>query len=117
MWDGEKGGAAAAPIRTKYGWVMFYHGVSQEDKKYRVGALLLSLKNPLQVIARSYFPLFEPEAEYEKVGQFSNVVFPCGAVMRRDIIYLYYGGGDSVVGVATIKLPDLMHEFRGSSSS
>ena len=117
MWDGEKVGAAATPIRTKHGWVMFYHGVSQEDKKYRVGVLLLSLKNPLQVIARSYFPLFEPEAEYEKVGQFSNVVFPCGAVMRRDIIYLYYGGGDSVVGVATIKLPDLMHEFRGSSSS
>ncbi|HEY4477012.1 MAG TPA: hypothetical protein VJB56_00090 [Candidatus Paceibacterota bacterium] len=117
MWDGEKVGAAAAPIRTKYGWVMFYHGVSQEDKKYRVGALLLSLKNPLQVIARSYFPLFEPEAEYEKVGQFSNVVFPCGAVMRRDTIYLYYGGGDSVVGVATIKLPDLIRELRGNRAS
>jgi predicted GH43/DUF377 family glycosyl hydrolase len=106
-WDSEKVGAAAPPVKTREGWVMLYHGVS-EDKAYRVGAVLLDLKNPLKVLARLVYPILEPEAPYEMEGQFPKVVFPCGNVILKDNLYVYYGGGDSVVGVATVNLRELL---------
>ena len=106
-WDSVKVGAAAPPVKTNQGWVMLYHGVS-EDNIYRVGALLLDLKNPVKVISRTYFPIFEPEAPYEKEGQVLNVVFPCGNVIIDNTLYVYYGGGDSVVGVATVEIKDIL---------
>lgn len=107
-WDGKKIGIAAPPIKTKKGWVLFYHGVSQEDNFYRVGAVLLDLADPTKIIARSDEPIFEPETNYEKTGLIPNVVFPCGAVLLKDKIFLYYGGADKIVGVATIGSEELL---------
>ncbi len=107
MWDSAKIGLAGQPIKTKSGWILFYHGVG-EDRYYRLGAALLDLKNPLIVHARTNEAILEPEKAYEKEGQIPNVVFPCGHVLRGDTIYHYYGGGDSVVAVATMKLSDLL---------
>jgi len=106
-WDSVKVGAAAPPIKTKDGWVMLYHGVS-EDSIYRVGAVLLNLKNPLKVIGRTDNPIFEPDAVYEKEGIIPNVVFPCGAVLLGKKLFVYYGGADRVTGVATIELEELV---------
>jgi predicted GH43/DUF377 family glycosyl hydrolase len=110
-WDSEKVGAAAPPIRTREGWIMLYHGVS-EDRVYRVGAVLLDLKNPTKILARIIHPIFEPEAPYETDGQVPKVVFPCGNVVLRDELYVYYGGGDSVVGVATVKVAELLRVLK-----
>ena len=107
MWDSRKIGLAGPPIKTRAGWVLFYHGVG-EDCYYRLGAALLDLKNPMVVISRTNEAILEPEKRYEKEGQISNVVFPCGHVCRGDTIYHYYGGGDSVVCVATMKLSALL---------
>lgn len=104
MWDSKKVGIAAPPIKTKKGWVLFYHGVSAEDNVYRVGAILLERTDPITIIARSDEPLFEPETAYERGGQMPNVVFPCGTVLLGDEFFLYYGGADTVVGVATAKV-------------
>jgi predicted GH43/DUF377 family glycosyl hydrolase len=106
-WDSEKVGAAAPPVKTREGWVMLYHGVS-EDKVYRVGAVLLDLKNPTKVLARLVYPILEPETPYEIEGQVPKVVFPCGNVILRDTLYVYYGGADSVIGVATVNLRELL---------
>ena len=111
MWDGEKVGIAGPPVKTKHGWLLLYHGVSI-SRKYRVGALLLDLKNPTMVKARTAAPVFEPEEPYEKNGLVPNVVFPCSLIVRNNIVYIYYGGGDSVIGVATIKLDDLLDKLR-----
>lgn len=108
MWDSEKVGLAAPPIKTKEGWILFYHGVSTEDKFYRVGAILLDLKDPTKIIARSDEPFLEPEQPYEKEGQVSNVVFPCGAVLIGNTIFVYYGGGDKTAGVATVNVDQLL---------
>ncbi|MBU2529652.1 MAG: hypothetical protein KKD35_01330 [Elusimicrobia bacterium] len=108
MWDSKKIGIAAPPIKTKNGWVLFYHGVSEEDGFYRVGAILLDLVDPTKIIARSDEPIFEPETDYEKKGQMPNVVFPCGAILIEDKFFLYYGGADKVVGVATIGREELL---------
>ena len=44
------------------------------------------------------------EAPYEKEGLVNNVVFPCGMIVRNGLVYIYYGGADKVVGVATMEL-------------
>jgi predicted GH43/DUF377 family glycosyl hydrolase len=109
-WDNVKIGIAAPPIKTKEGWILLYHGVD-EEKTYRVGAILLDPKNPLEVIARTDEPIFEPEETYEKIGIVNNVVFPCGAVTIGDKIYMYYGAADHVTGVATLETEKLLRAF------
>jgi predicted GH43/DUF377 family glycosyl hydrolase len=53
----------------------------------------------------------EPETPYELNGQVNNVVFPCGAVVIGEELFVYYGGGDTVIGVATMKLAELMNSL------
>jgi predicted GH43/DUF377 family glycosyl hydrolase len=108
MWDSEKVGITAPPIKTKKGWLLLYHGVSSNHHTYRVGLALLDLKNPLDVIARASQPIFQPETSYEKMGVVSNVVFPCGTTVRKGKLFVYYGGADDVVGVATVPLKKLL---------
>jgi predicted GH43/DUF377 family glycosyl hydrolase len=106
----EKIGIAAPPIETKAGWLLLYHIVQKEDDKlqYNVSAALLDIDNPMRVIARKKTPLLEPEMPYEREGQVANVVFPCGAVVFNDQLFVYYGGADKVIGVATITLSELL---------
>lgn len=106
MWDSAKIGIACPPIRVPHGWLMLYHGVS-EDAVYRVGAALLA-EDGITLLSRAANPIFEPVEEYERIGEIPNVVFPCGAVVRDDTIYLYYGGADKVVGVATAPLTPII---------
>ncbi|MDW8034109.1 MAG: glycosidase, partial [Nitrososphaerota archaeon] len=85
----------------------FYHGVSH-DNVYRIGAILLDLKSPENIIARTSRAILEPSTVYEKEGYTRNVVFPCGAVVRGDTIYLYYGAADYSVCVATASLKKIL---------
>jgi len=39
------------------------------------------------------------------------VVFPCGAVIIGENLFVYYGAADSVIGVATIKLAELINSL------
>jgi predicted GH43/DUF377 family glycosyl hydrolase len=104
LWDSLKVGITAPPIKTKYGWLLLYHGVSRSHGVYRVGSVLLDLKDPAIIISRGTDTIFEPEEIYEKIGIVNNVVFPCGMVVIGDILYIYYGGADEVTCVATMKL-------------
>ena len=103
-WDSAKVGISPPPIKTKYGWLLLYHGVSRHHSTYRVGALLLDLKDPAIVLARTTDPIFEPVESYEKFGIVNNVVFPCGMVLKGKTLFIYYGGADTVTGVATMKI-------------
>ncbi|MCI0597473.1 hypothetical protein L0Y34_00125 [Candidatus Parcubacteria bacterium] len=99
MWDATKVGVAAPPLKVEGGWLLLYHGVSR-SLKYRVGVALLD-ESGTTVIARSADPILEPVEPYEQEGEIPMVVFPCGAVIRDDTLFVYYGGADKVVGVAT----------------
>jgi predicted GH43/DUF377 family glycosyl hydrolase len=55
--------------------------------------------------------LFEPDLEWEKIGNVNNVVFPTGAFIMSDTVYIYYGGADKKIGCASVNLVDLMNEF------
>jgi predicted GH43/DUF377 family glycosyl hydrolase len=56
-------------------------------------------------------PILQPETPYELFGQVNNVVFPCGAVIIGEELFVYYGGADSVICVATMKLAELMNSL------
>ena len=104
MWDSRRIGGTSPPIETKYGWLLFYHGISRRTGHYNVRAALLDLKDPTLVLYRTHDPLLEPEMLYEKEGVVNNVVFPCGAVLLKDTLYVYYGGADKYVAVATLDM-------------
>ncbi len=120
MWDGEKVGAGAPPLRTKYGWLHIYHGVGKRnDKKvYRLGAILTSFDDPARILYASHIPVLEPEEDYEVNGWVPNVVFTCGVVPKHkdsnetldenDEIMVYYGAADEVMGVAEAKIGELI---------
>ncbi len=111
--DTEKLGISGPPIETKYGWLLLYHCVSRKTQPmtYYVAAALLDLKDPSKVIAQRKVPILEPETPYELFGQVNNVVFPCGAVVIGEDLFVYYGGADSVIGVATMKLDELLNSL------
>ncbi|MDE2144496.1 MAG: hypothetical protein KGJ01_00775 [Patescibacteria group bacterium] len=111
-WDSKKVGVAAPPIKTKDGWLIIYHGVGEEDGTYRVGAVLTDLQDPTVVLGRTDYPLLEPKENYEKQGLTPNVVFPCGAVLIGEKIFLYYGEADQTIGVASIKLKDILNAVK-----
>jgi predicted GH43/DUF377 family glycosyl hydrolase len=126
MWDSQKIGAGAQPLKTKYGWLLIYHGVDY-NYVYRLGVILVALDNPQRVIYRSPNPVLEPEEDYEiglSGAWVPNVVFTCGAVAGSekeileddDLILVYYGAADTSIGVATATLADLIPEqFRSQS--
>ncbi len=112
MWDSARVGIAGPPIPVTGGWLLIYHGVSQRAK-YRLGAALLGPQG-VSLLARSADPIFEPKESYERSGKVRNVVFSCGAIVRGDTLFIYYGGGDKVIGVATGSLSHILGTLRAS---
>ncbi|MBN1674528.1 MAG: glycoside hydrolase family 130 protein [Kiritimatiellae bacterium] len=111
MWDCERIGAGAAPIRTEAGWLQIYHGTDSANR-YCLGAMLFDLREPATLLARSDAPIMEPTADYEKKGFFSNVVFTNGHVVDGDAITLYYGASDRVVCGATLSIRAILESLR-----
>lgn len=112
-WDNVKIGIAAPPLETQEGWLLLYHAVCQPGFIYKVGAMLLDYEDPRKILGRTDAPIFEPKEKYELEGIVPNVVFPCGAVVKDGIIYMYYGGADTVLGVATMSQQALLNILLG----
>jgi predicted GH43/DUF377 family glycosyl hydrolase len=108
-WDSKRIGISGPPIETKEGWLLLYHGISKRTGHYNVRAALLDAKNPEKILYRTHDTLLEPKMPYEKEGIVNNVVFPCGAVVIRDQLFVYYGGADKVTCVATIDIKALVN--------
>jgi predicted GH43/DUF377 family glycosyl hydrolase len=114
-WDEVKIGVNGPPIKTQYGWLVFYHGISKIDRHYRIGAFLLDLEDVTKVIGRTAYPILEPETEYERKGIVNNVVFSNGQVVKGDEIIIYYGAADKVLCGAKIKQEKLINYIFKSS--
>lgn len=116
-WDNSKIGAGAVPFRVRSanhdGWLAVYHGVTESPYAYSLGALLLDADDPSRVIARSREPILEPEADYERNGFFSGVVFTCGLVNDGDLVRIYYGAADGVTAVADLSLDSILAGLSG----
>ncbi len=112
FWDSRKIGAGAPPLKTKWGWLLIYQAIGNQDPgRYKMGAMLLDLLDPTKVIARSDAPILEPEEYYENEGWKSGVAYPCGAVIIADRLIVYYGGADTVVCAADADLGAFVHEL------
>lgn len=106
-WE-EKIGGSTPPLKTDKGWLVIYHGVENGGTGYyRVGAMMLDLDDPTKVIGRTKDWIMEPEFDYETDGYYKGCVFPTGNVIIGDTLYVYYGGADKHVGVATASVKEL----------
>ena len=113
-WE-EKIGGSTPPLKTKEGWLVLYHGVENGGTGYyRVGAVLLDLDDPTKIIGRTKNPILEPEFDYEINGFYKGCVFPTGNVIVGDTLFVYYGGADKYVGVATCPLNELLDQIKKS---
>lgn len=113
-WDNVCVGANGVPIETEHGWLLFYHAYD-ERRVYRFGLALLDLDDPRRVISRPKDPIFWPSAVWELYGNVPNVVFSCANVLVGDTVYVFYGGADHVIGLATAPLKELVDYARYSS--
>jgi beta-1,2-mannobiose phosphorylase / 1,2-beta-oligomannan phosphorylase len=112
-WDSRKVGAGAPPIKTKDGWLLIYQAVGDQDPgRYKIGAMLLDLNDPTKVLYRSNEPALVPQEWYENNGWKHGVVYPCGAVEKNGTLFVYYGGADSVVCVATAKMDEFVEHLK-----
>lgn len=106
-WDCERVGASVPPIKTDKGWLVIYHGAS-DDGVYCGGTLLLDLHSPHKLIAKSDKPFMIPSMPYETDGFFSNTVFPTGTVENDGILRIYYGCADTCISTAVVSLDSLL---------
>ncbi len=110
-WDSARVGAGASPIRTNAGWLEIYHGANAHHR-YCLGAVLMDLNDPTQVIARSEEPIMEPFMTYEQEGFFGHVVFTNGHVVDGDNITMYYGASDTVICGATLSIKEVLASLK-----
>lgn len=107
-WE-EKVGGSTPPLRTDRGWLVIYHGVENGGQGYyRVGAIMLDLEDPAKVIGRTEDWIMEPEFDYEIEGFYKGCVFPTGNMIVDGTLYVYYGGADKYIGVATCDAEELV---------
>ncbi len=109
-WQSTKVGPGPAPIETKDGWLLIYHGVwtSCNGYLYYAGGALMDLERPWKVLYRTKEYLLAPTELYERVGDVPNVVFPSSAIVEGDMIRLYYGCADTCISIAEAKLSDVV---------
>ncbi len=111
-WDSRKIGAGAPPIKTKYGWLLIYHSVGeQESNRYKMGAMILDQNDPSKVLFRSRNPILSPDMHYENEGMKYGVAYPCGAAQVGDQLFVYYGGADMVVCAAQAHMDEFLDEL------
>jgi beta-1,4-mannooligosaccharide/beta-1,4-mannosyl-N-acetylglucosamine phosphorylase len=110
-WD-EIIGSGPPPLKTREGWLHLYHGVATHFASaniYQAGVVLLDLADPRRVLGRSRENVLEPREPYELTGQVPNVVFPTGWIADEEgRIDVYYGAADTVVGLATTTVQELL---------
>ncbi len=105
----------APPVKTDHGWLFIYSYIKNyySDKKiFGIEAALLSLDEPRTIKGRTSLPLLTPEATYELEGDVPNVIFPSGALIKEDMLYVYYGAADTRGALATMHLASLLDQIK-----
>ena len=106
MWESVKIGNCGSPIETEAGWLVITHGVGPM-RKYCIGAALLDLHDPTQVIGRLKEPLLCPEG-LEREGYVPNVVYSCGSMLHGRTLILPFAMSDKVTAIVSLSLDELL---------
>lgn len=111
-WSNVKIGGGAAPIETKEGWLLIYHGVTNTCNGfvYSLGGAILDKDEPSRVLYRCGNFLLTPEEWYEERGFVPNVCFPCATLQDAATgrIAIYYGAADTYVALAFAQADELV---------
>ena len=138
LFDNEYVEVGPPPIKTKRGWLVFYHGIN-DAAQYNLGIILLDLKDPRRILYRSDKPVFGPREKYElsgivdiipgamkllkqnkeedlkkllkdavKKGFMPQVTFTTAAILKDNIIRLYYGASDEFICTAIASFDDVL---------
>jgi len=107
-WEHWIRGVGAPPIKTRAGWLLFYHAMDEDWGKYKVGAILLDLNDPTKILCRAAKPILEPKELYENNGYKPGVAYVSGAVVKDGTLLVYYGCSDSYIGVAHMNLDEFL---------
>ena len=97
----------APPIKTDRGWLFIYSAESMSDT-WTISAALTDLNEPHKLISKTPGFILQPTTDYEREGLVPNVTFPSAAVIVDEDLYVYYGCADTVIGLATCRLEDLL---------
>ncbi|MEQ8667686.1 MAG: glycoside hydrolase family 130 protein [Pirellulales bacterium] len=116
-WESDRVGAGTPPVEVKDGWLEIYHGSRRaarggEIGTYAAGALLLDRDEPTRILRRSYEPIMQPTAEFERSGFIANVVFPTAIVELDETLRVYYGASDTFVGAVDFSRKELLATLR-----
>jgi predicted GH43/DUF377 family glycosyl hydrolase len=109
-WEFVQIGNCGSPLETSKGWLVLTHGVGAM-RQYSIGAILLDLENPTQVIARLEEPLIIPN-EKEREGYVPNVVYSCGSLIHNNILVIPYAMSDISSNIATVKVEKLIARMK-----
>jgi predicted GH43/DUF377 family glycosyl hydrolase len=105
-WEFIQLGNCGSPIETEAGWLVISHGVGPM-RMYCIGAFLLDLDDPTQVIGRLPKPLIQPNGR-ERDGYVPNVVYSCGSLVHCGKLVIPYGISDYATTFATIPLTQVI---------
>ena len=112
MWESVKIGNCGSPIETEAGWIVITHGVGPM-RKYCIGAVLLDLHDPTQVIGRLNRPLLAPEGN-EREGYVPNVVYSCGSLLHGRELILPYAMSDKASAIVSMSVDELLKALLAS---
>ncbi len=98
-FDGRLVEPGPPPILTDEGILLLYNG-ADEALVYAAGQALFDPADPTRLLARSEAPFLTPTTALEQRGQIPNVVFIEGLARFQGQWFLYFGMGDSGIGVA-----------------
>jgi predicted GH43/DUF377 family glycosyl hydrolase len=124
----EKIGPSTQVIKTSKGWLVIYHGVGEisEDicnayglkrniqRGYSICAAILDIDTPHTILCRTNTPIYIPSAPYELYGDTKYpvdvpaVVFPVGACIYGDMLFIYAGAGDKYIILLTCNIHALI---------
>jgi predicted GH43/DUF377 family glycosyl hydrolase len=108
-WEFVQIGNCGSPLETPEGWLLLTHGVGPM-RTYAIGAMLLDLEDPLEVIGTLDEPLIMPTEE-ERDGYVPNVVYTCGAMIHNGHVYIPFATSDTATRFATVELDRLLEHL------
>ena len=110
-WHNRTRSVVPPPIKTRYGWLLFYHAMDKSDPgRYKLGAMLLDSKDPRKILFRSRYPVLEPDEWYENDWK-PGIIYASGAAIKGGTLFIYYGGGDKHIGVAYANLDEFVRKL------
>lgn len=109
-WELIQIGNCGPPIETGHGWLVLTHGVGPM-RTYSIGAILLDLDDPTQIVGRLEEPLLKA-MEHERTGYVPNVVYTCGSIIHNGRLIIPYSMSDIQPAVASVDLQELLSAMK-----